>query len=338
MPRHRWRRCTRDPTTRERRTSFSLEAEQLAARPDVRGRRWRRPVRGRCSRRRAAGGAGSPTTAVWRAGVATAAAPLHRASTPSATPTRRGGAASWRRSRRAARTRCSATSPPAALYGLVSWDDRRPEVIVCRRGRTASTRGSARHRTRYLPPTRRRPPTGIPITSPARTLLDLASMRRATRRCGGRCARPRRCDLIHHRPLAAALCTVPGPRAVARGCARIVATGPAPTRSELEDVVLDLLLGGGFAAPGRQRPARARRPARDPRLPLAGPAARLEADGAAWHDNRLAREDDAERQALLEAHGERVLRVTWEQAVARRAQTLRGSAPRRPADHVELSA
>ena len=54
------------------------------------------------------------------------------------------------------------------------------------------------------------------------------------------------------------------------------------------------------------------------------PAQRLviEADGAAWHDNPLARADDAERQALLEAHGERVLRVTWSQAVSRRTQTL----------------
>ena len=35
----------------------------------------------------------------------------------------------------------------------------------------------------------------------------------------------------------------------------------------------------------------------------------IEADGAEWHDYRVAREDDAERQALLEAHGERVMRV-----------------------------
>ena len=48
----------------------------------------------------------------------------------------------------------------------------------------------------------------------------------------------------------------------------------------------------------------------------------VEADGAAWHDHKLAREDDAERQAMLEAHGERVVRVTWEQAVARPAETL----------------
>jgi very-short-patch-repair endonuclease len=50
---------------------------------------------------------------------------------------------------------------------------------------------------------------------------------------------------------------------------------------------------------------------------LRWPAERLtvECDGAAWHDGKLAREDDGERQARLEASGERVLRVTWRQAV-----------------------
>jgi very-short-patch-repair endonuclease len=49
----------------------------------------------------------------------------------------------------------------------------------------------------------------------------------------------------------------------------------------------------------------------------------VEADGGPWHDQKVAREEDAERQAWLEAHGERVLRVTWEQATIGRAQTLR---------------
>ena len=72
-----------------------------------------------------------------------------------------------------------------------------------------------------------------------------------------------------------------------------------------------------------QRSAHPLRAARDPGLPLAGAAAVVEADGAAWHEHRLAREDDAERQALLEGHGERVLRVTWEQAVGCPGETLR---------------
>ena len=41
----------------------------------------------------------------------------------------------------------------------------------------------------------------------------------------------------------------------------------------------------------------------------------LEVDSTAWHDDPLARADDRERQALLEAHGETVLRVHWRDAV-----------------------
>jgi very-short-patch-repair endonuclease len=36
----------------------------------------------------------------------------------------------------------------------------------------------------------------------------------------------------------------------------------------------------------------------------------------------LSVEDDAERQALLEAHGERVVRITWQQVVRRRSETI----------------
>jgi very-short-patch-repair endonuclease len=48
----------------------------------------------------------------------------------------------------------------------------------------------------------------------------------------------------------------------------------------------------------------------------------IEADGAEWHDDRIAREDDAECQAILEAYGERVMRVTWDKAAREHAQTL----------------
>jgi len=47
------------------------------------------------------------------------------------------------------------------------------------------------------------------------------------------------------------------------------------------------------------------------------------ADGAAWHEAKLAREDDAGRQAVLEAGGERVVRITWDQAVQRPDQSDR---------------
>jgi very-short-patch-repair endonuclease len=48
----------------------------------------------------------------------------------------------------------------------------------------------------------------------------------------------------------------------------------------------------------------------------------VEVDSAKWHDGAIARGDDGERQALLEASGERVLRIFWEHAVTDPDRTL----------------
>jgi hypothetical protein len=207
----------------------------------------------------------------------------------------------------------------AALLGLVRWEDRSPEVTVTSSG-TRLQRGLRVHRTGALhvdDVTRRR---GIPVTSPARTLLDLAAvlpysaLRRAVRQAQS-------LRLVSLRRLTETLIRL-GPRRGTRKLRRVLATGYQPTRSVLEDVVLDLLVTGGLAAPDVNVPLfiAGRRVVPDFRWPEQRLI--LEADGAAWHDHKLAREDDAERQALLEAHGERVLRVTWQQAMTRRSQTL----------------
>jgi very-short-patch-repair endonuclease len=207
----------------------------------------------------------------------------------------------------------------AALWGFVAWDERYPEVTVPRPG-TRLLKGVRVHRSSTLNPPDVTRHHGIRLTSPARTLLDLASLldarplRRAVRQAQS-------LQRVSTTQLTEALARL-APRRGTKKLARIVATGPAPTRSELEDVVLDLILRGGLAHPQVNEPlvVSGRRVVPDFRWP----AQRLvvEADGAAWHDNKLAREDDAERQALLEAHGERVLRVTWGQAIARPTQTL----------------
>ena len=86
--------------------------------------------------------------------------------------------------------------------------------------------------------------------------------------------------------------------------------------------MLDLLLDAGFEHPDVNQPLwfGVRRLVPDFRWP----EQRLivEADGAPWHHEKIAREDDAERQAVLEAEGERVLRVTWDQAIRSRAATV----------------
>jgi hypothetical protein len=180
----------------------------------------------------------------------------------------------------------------AALYGFLTWDDRHPEITAPKH---KAHRGILAHRATVDPReiTRHR---SIPITTPARTLLDLSSklklneLRRATSRAHG-------LKLVNTRQLRDVVHRANRPTKLAH----VIATGPAPTRSELEDAVLDLILTGGLQPPGVNVPLIIdnRRVIPDFRWP----AQRLviEADGAAWHDHRLAREDDVERQALLEA-------------------------------------
>jgi very-short-patch-repair endonuclease len=207
----------------------------------------------------------------------------------------------------------------AALWTFVQWDDRHPEVTVPGPG-TRTLRGLHVHRSSMLESVDIRRCSGIPVTSPARTLLDLASqlderrLRRAVRQAQS-------VQRVSIRQLLDVLVRL-GPRRGSAKLARITAMGPAPTRTELEDAVLDLMLRGGLAHPAVNEPLvlGGRRVVPDFRWP--DQRLVVEADGAAWHDNRLAREDDAERQALLEADGERVLRVTWDQAVARASETL----------------
>ena len=120
-----------------------------------------------------------------------------------------------------------------------------------------------------------------------------------------------------------------GPRRGTAILRNVIATGPAPTKSVLEDVVLDLLLVAGFEHPDVNRPLvlSGRRIVPDFRWPRQQLV--LEADGVGWHD----RDHDAHRQALLQAHGERVLRVTWAEAVrnprAVVARVAAAGAPRR---------
>jgi predicted transcriptional regulator of viral defense system len=205
------------------------------------------------------------------------------------------------------------------LWGYLEWQDRLMDVTVA----AASSRthpGIRIHRSTELTTADVTRHKGIPVTSPARTLLNLAAAlpfdgaRRAVREAQS-------LRRVNVRQLTGLLARSGGRRGVAT-LRRIVATGPAPTRSELEDVVLDLILSGGFAHPDVNVPLwlDGRRVVPDFRWR----AQRLvvEADSREWHDNPVAREDDIERQALLERHGERVLRVTWRQAVGRPAETL----------------
>jgi uncharacterized protein DUF559 len=90
----------------------------------------------------------------------------------------------------------------------------------------------------------------------------------------------------------------------------ILDLGAQPTRSPLEDRVYDFVVRSGLERPLANPPYRL--PGRTVYPDLYWPQHRLvvEVDSVQWHDDPLARRDDAARQAELEAAGERVLRVT----------------------------
>ncbi len=204
----------------------------------------------------------------------------------------------------------------AACWGFLPWDEAfLIEVTVPYSG--PRTRPGLRvHRTRLVDPRDFDRHRGIPITTVERALLDLAEelsdkgMRRAVRQSQA-------LYLTNVRLIADALTRAGGRRGAPR-LAALIADGPAPTRSDLEDMVLDLIIAAGL-----------RRPQINARMGSVFPDLRwpdlrltLECDGARWHYGRLAREDDGERQARLEAAGERVLRVSWQQALTRPRQTV----------------
>jgi hypothetical protein len=208
-----------------------------------------------------------------------------------------------------------------ALHGFVDWDSRVPEVSLPGGEQRRIRPGIRVHRSSRLESRDVTTARGIPVTTPARSLVDLAAvasyrkLRNAVRR-----------SLSIERMTVALLARELARLRPCRGAVnlgRVLADGHAPTRSELEDVVLDLILGGGFQMPDVNKPLRiaGRKVIPDFRWPEQQLI--VEADGAAWHENTVARADDAERQALLEAAGERVVRVTWEQALRRGAQTIR---------------
>jgi predicted transcriptional regulator of viral defense system len=208
----------------------------------------------------------------------------------------------------------------AAHLGLLAWrGDRRPEVIVPGSG-GRKIDGINSHRSRLDPRdvwTRE----GVRVTTPARTILDIAATKpfKPLRRMVRQALAEQKVNLrqlleiLHRHP------RHPG----AAKLRAVIADGPAPTRSDLEDLALDLLDSAEIP-----------RPEVNPKLRLDGREIRpdllfrtqrivIELDGRRWHHDPLTQRDDADKQAILEAHGYRVLRITWWQIVGHPQQTLR---------------
>jgi very-short-patch-repair endonuclease len=205
----------------------------------------------------------------------------------------------------------------AALLGLAPSSSGDLEVTVLR-ARARGRPGITVHRTRSFHPADVGRCNGIPCTSPARTLVDLASVldRRRLRRALERSIELR---ILDGRAMDAALGRARGRRGtgVLRELLAALHGEPAPTRSELERLFLELVRAAALPLPV----VNAR---------IAGfevdfhwPAARLivETDGRETHDTPHRFEEDRRRDLALSLAGWRVVRVSWGQ-VAREPEAV----------------
>jgi very-short-patch-repair endonuclease len=201
----------------------------------------------------------------------------------------------------------------ACLWALLPYPANQPPVDITLAGRDPGTRRGIRvHRVRSMDSRDTRTLHRIPITTPARTLLDLATalppplLETAVAE-----AQVRR--LVRKRDLIDQLERNRGRRGT-RAVRQVlnIEGAPAFTRSEAERKLLSLLRASELPMP--QVNARLGRHEvdflwREQQLVV-------EVDGFRFHSSRASFEGDRHRDAALAAIGYTVLRITWRQLVA----------------------
>ena len=159
---------------------------------------------------------------------------------------------------------------------------------------------------------------GLPVTTPARTVLDLAASGlhgRPLERIVDRAERLRLVDFGELRRMSER--RRPGSASLKAVLSRYHA-GPVDTRSRLEEIVQELCDAHGLPRPNVNTVIQGA--VRD----FAWPERSLvvEADSYTWHRSPSALDEDRARDVPLVLAGWRVLRFTWEQATHRRAWVL----------------
>lgn len=195
----------------------------------------------------------------------------------------------------------------ASLWQVLEAEDGPIDVTVPRSSRRRP--GLRVHRSRVMRREDLRTVRGIPVTAPARTLLDLAQVardRELERAIDEAIVR----RLTSRAGLAAAVERANGHRGTGR-LRRLLARGeePAFTRSQAEERFLAFVRSAGLPAP-------------EVNVQVAGQLVDfvwrdsrvvVEIDGYRFHSSRAAFERDRLRDAELSASGFRVIRITWRQ-------------------------
>ncbi|MDQ3573964.1 MAG: DUF559 domain-containing protein [Actinomycetota bacterium] len=241
-----------------------------------------------------------------------------------------GSAPTWRQSLLAAVLTAGAGAvashqSAAALWRLPGFGAG-PVEVTRLRGPSRVARVGALHETRCLPAGHVAAVDGIPVTSSARTLLDL---------CGA--LHPKRAERALANALAMKLTTPARLRVVlaeagkrgrpgSRLLRRLLAErddGQAPPESELENLLMAVLGGAKLPVPARQVDLGSDT-ALIGRVDFVYREARLvlEADSRRHHSSWLDAEADRRRDAALLAAGWCVLRVSWDQLVNRPTEVV----------------
>jgi very-short-patch-repair endonuclease len=196
--------------------------------------------------------------------------------------------------------------PAAVLWGLRPAPAGTMHVTVAGRHRDGPA-GVTVHRVERLHPADATRRHGIPVTAPARVLLDIAAhvtpreLERATNEA-------RTLRLVSDHSLNAQFARYPRHRG-GNALRAAESTEPRLTRSEAERRLLELIRAARLPEP--ETNVRLHGHEVDfhwPELDLV-----VEVDGYEFHSSRAAFERDRRRDAELHAHGVDVLRVTWAQ-------------------------
>ena len=159
---------------------------------------------------------------------------------------------------------------------------------------------------------------GLPVTTPTRTLLDLAASGVRDRPLERIVDRAELLGLVDFAQLRAMCRRRPGSVPLNAVLSRYGA-GPVDTRSRLEEIVYELCDEQGLPRPNVNTVIEG--DIRD----FAWPQRQLvvEADSYTWHRSPSALNDDRARDVPLVLAGWRVLRFTWDQVTRRREWVIR---------------
>ena len=218
-----------------------------------------------------------------------------------------------------------ACGPGAVLShatAAAAWDIRpsaagRIDVTVVATGRLKRA-GIRLHWRRWIPPDEITELAGLPITTPARALLDLAATGLRGRPLEAALDHAERRRLLDFAALQRVLARYPTRPGSPSLKAQLARYSPADTLSVLEELVLELCDAHGLPRPHVNCVIEGK--VRD----FYWPHARLvvEADSYTWHRSPTALNDDRERDVTLTLAGYRSLRFTWEQVTRRRRYVI----------------